>query len=87
MKVLFTNIHEIYLKFIGCFKEVWINHKPVDFTNAARQVRVTPGCALLEEMEVEAPPPPSGMLGDPRDTQVINYNPIIFNNNKIVYQS
>ncbi|XP_077290242.1 slit guidance ligand [Arctopsyche grandis] len=55
--------------FRGCFKEVWINHKPVDFTNAARQVRVTPGCALLEEMEVEPPPSTAGMQGDPRDTQ------------------
>lgn len=42
-------------------KEVWINHKQVDFGNAARQQKVTPGCALLdsdsdsneqEEMEV-----------------------------------
>ncbi|XP_055314702.1 protein slit isoform X2 [Sitodiplosis mosellana] len=47
--------------FKGCMKEVWINHKQVDFGNAARQQKVTPGCALLdsdsdsneqEEMEV-----------------------------------
>ncbi len=42
--------------FKGCMKEVWINHKQVDFGNAARQQKVTPGCALLdsdseEEME------------------------------------
>lgn len=29
-------------------KEVWINHKQVDFGNAARQQKVTPGCALLD---------------------------------------
>ncbi|XP_063216192.1 protein slit isoform X2 [Bacillus rossius redtenbacheri] len=35
--------------FNGCMKEVWINHKPVDFTNAGRQQKVTPGCALLQD--------------------------------------
>jgi slit 2 len=34
--------------FKGCMKEMWINHKQVDFTNAARQQKVTPGCALLD---------------------------------------
>lgn len=50
--------------FKGCMKEVWINHKQVDFMNAAKQHKVTPGCALLEaenegEMEdefVQEPP-------------------------------
>ncbi|CAO1438147.1 unnamed protein product, partial [Diamesa tonsa] len=50
--------------FKGCMKEVWINHKQVDFVNAARQQKVTPGCALLDaendgEMEdefVQEPP-------------------------------
>lgn len=34
--------------FKGCMKEVWINHKQVDFENAAKQQKVTPGCALLD---------------------------------------
>uniref|UniRef100_A0A182MDH5 Protein slit n=1 Tax=Anopheles culicifacies TaxID=139723 RepID=A0A182MDH5_9DIPT len=34
--------------FKGCMKEVWINHKQVDFLNAARQQKITPGCALLD---------------------------------------
>ena len=34
--------------FKGCMKEVWINHKQVDFVNAARQQKVTPGCAMLD---------------------------------------
>uniref|UniRef100_A0A1A9ZRB4 Protein slit n=1 Tax=Glossina pallidipes TaxID=7398 RepID=A0A1A9ZRB4_GLOPL len=34
--------------FKGCMKEVWINHKLVDFENAALQQKITPGCALLE---------------------------------------
>ncbi|ALC41858.1 sli [Drosophila busckii] len=34
--------------FKGCMKEVWINHKLVDFGNALRQQKITPGCALLE---------------------------------------
>jgi slit protein 2 len=37
-----------YSSFKGCMKEVWINHKLVDFENAARQQKVTPGCALLD---------------------------------------
>lgn len=35
--------------FKGCMKEVWLNHKQVDFENAARQHKVTPGCALLDQ--------------------------------------
>lgn len=34
--------------FQGCMKEVWINHKQVDFVNAARQQKVSPGCALYD---------------------------------------
>ncbi|XP_044737228.1 protein slit isoform X2 [Chrysoperla carnea] len=59
--------------FNGCMREVWINHKMVDFENAKIRQKVTPGCALLdseiegrmvpeqEMMEAEAsasPPPP-----------------------------
>lgn len=29
-------------------KEVWINHKQVDFNNAAVQHKVTPGCTLMD---------------------------------------
>lgn len=50
-------------------REVWINHKLVDFENAKQQQKVTPGCALLESeneprnqnnemMEAEASVPP-----------------------------
>jgi slit 2 len=50
--------------FKGCMKEVWINHKQVDFVNAARQQKISPGCALLDsenegEMEdqfIQEPP-------------------------------
>ncbi|XP_017781049.1 PREDICTED: protein slit [Nicrophorus vespilloides] len=34
--------------FRGCMKEVWINHKQVDFGNAAIQQKVTPGCAVMD---------------------------------------
>ncbi|KAK9745235.1 Leucine rich repeat [Popillia japonica] len=34
--------------FKGCMKEVWINHKQVDFNNAAVQHKVTPGCTLMD---------------------------------------
>nr|XP_018908072.1 PREDICTED: protein slit isoform X2 [Bemisia tabaci] len=37
--------------FNGCMKEIWINHKLVDFTNAARQQKVTPGCSLVQDEE------------------------------------
>lgn len=44
--------------FNGCMREVWINHKQVDFGNAAQQLKVTPGCTLMdteiEENEDEA---------------------------------
>lgn len=29
-------------------KEVWINHKPVDFGNAQTQQKVQPGCGIIE---------------------------------------
>lgn len=32
-------------------KELWVNHKLVDFMNAARQQKVTPGCSLLQDEE------------------------------------
>lgn len=37
--------------FNGCLKELWVNHKPVDFMNAVRQQKVTPGCSLLQDEE------------------------------------
>lgn len=33
---------------------MWINHKLVDFSNAAKMHRVTPGCATSEEEADEA---------------------------------
>lgn len=33
---------------------MWINHKLVDFSNAAKMHRVTPGCVLNEEEADEA---------------------------------
>lgn len=32
-------------------KEVWVNHKLVDFLNAIRQEKITPGCGLIQEEE------------------------------------
>lgn len=55
-------------------KEVWINHKQVDFGNAATQQKVTPGCSLMDatdreeqedemdEMVEEPPSPPDPCL-------------------------
>lgn len=43
--------------FKGCLKEVWINHKLVDFGNAARQQKINPGCALLDEDHDEVDKP------------------------------
>lgn len=37
--------------FKGCMREVWINHKLVDFGNAATQHRVTPGCTMMDNSE------------------------------------
>ncbi|XP_030754149.1 protein slit-like, partial [Sitophilus oryzae] len=35
--------------FNGCMKEVWINHKQVDFGNAKTQQKVQPGCGSIED--------------------------------------
>ncbi|KAI5706247.1 hypothetical protein M8J75_006298 [Diaphorina citri] len=48
----FTHWHLRNLtSFNGCMKELWINHKLVDFTNAARQQKITPGCGFLQDEE------------------------------------
>lgn len=38
----------------GCFREVWINHKLVDFGNAAHTQSVTPGCASIDHNPYES---------------------------------
>lgn len=35
--------------FNGCFKEVWLNNKPVDFFNAIREEKMKHGCQSLEQ--------------------------------------
>jgi len=46
----FTNWHLRNLtSFSGCLRFVYINHKPLDFGNAHRLHKVTPGCALEDE--------------------------------------
>lgn len=49
-KTTFHNIKELLLIYlhIGCMKEVWINHKPVDFGNAQTQQKVQPGCGIVD---------------------------------------
>lgn len=37
-----------FLNCTGCMREVWINHKQVDFKNAAQTQKVTDGCAFLD---------------------------------------
>lgn len=39
----------------GCLREAWINHKRVDFVNAARTQRTAAGCG-----DDEPPAPPQG---------------------------
>lgn len=46
-------------------KEVWINHKQVDFGNAATQQKVTPGCALMENDREEQEDEMDGMVEEP----------------------
>lgn len=47
-------------------KEVWINHKQVDFGNAATQQKVTPGCALMDsDKEEEQDDEMDGMVEEP----------------------
>ncbi|XP_046386290.1 protein slit isoform X2 [Ischnura elegans] len=45
-KLALSNWHLRNLtSFNGCLRQLWVNHKLVDFQNAARQVKVTPGCS------------------------------------------
>ncbi|XP_052745524.1 protein slit isoform X2 [Bicyclus anynana] len=48
--------------FKGCLQEAWINHKRVDFVNAARTVRTRAGCG--PSPAPRAPPPPSALQED-----------------------
>ncbi|XP_072943224.1 protein slit [Epargyreus clarus] len=41
--------------FKGCLKEAWINHKRVDFVNAARSIRTAAGCGGDEPLSAAAP--------------------------------
>lgn len=43
---------------IGCMKEVWINHKLVDFLNAIKQQKIRPGCGSPQEEEPQQQQPP-----------------------------
>ncbi|XP_066141931.1 protein slit isoform X1 [Euwallacea fornicatus] len=46
----FTDWHLRNLtSFHGCMKEVWINHKQVDFGNAKTQQKIQPGCGTVED--------------------------------------
>ncbi|XP_037875617.1 protein slit isoform X1 [Bombyx mori] len=47
--------------FKGCLKEAWINHKRVDFVNAVRVQRTTPGCG---DDDAPAPSVISGVQDD-----------------------
>lgn len=53
--------------FLGCMKEVWINHKPVDFGNAQTQLKVQPGCGIIDQdrEEEEQEDEMEGMIGEP----------------------
>lgn len=51
----------------GCLKEAWINHKRVDFVNAARTQRTAAGCG---EEETPAQPPGAALQEDGSHYQV-----------------
>ncbi|KAJ8920493.1 hypothetical protein NQ315_005362, partial [Exocentrus adspersus] len=53
--------------FHGCMKEVWINHKPVDFSNAKTQQKIQPGCGIVEAdtEEEQQEDEMDGMIGEP----------------------
>ncbi|KAJ8682332.1 hypothetical protein QAD02_018124, partial [Eretmocerus hayati] len=53
--VAFTEFHlRNITSFRGCISEMWINHKLVDFSNAAKMKGVSPGCGTDEEEDEEA---------------------------------
>ncbi|XP_050293925.1 protein slit isoform X3 [Anthonomus grandis grandis] len=66
----FTDWHLRNLtSFHGCMKEVWINHKQVDFGNAKTQQKVQPGCGIIDdnryEDELQEDDGMDGMIGEP----------------------
>ena len=64
-------------------KEVWVNHKLVDFTNAAKQNKITGGCSLLEDdddEQMESDGDGGGRRNDPDDDDDDDDDPC-FNNN------
>lgn len=46
-------------------KEVWINHKQVDFGNAATQQKVQPGCGIVDRDTDQQEDEMDGMIGEP----------------------
>ncbi|XP_051157460.1 protein slit isoform X1 [Leptopilina boulardi] len=53
--VAFTEFHlRNITSFQGCISEMWINHKLVDFSNAAKMHGIAPGCIAGEEEADEA---------------------------------
>ncbi|XP_063990691.1 protein slit isoform X1 [Diachasmimorpha longicaudata] len=61
--VAFSQFHlRNVTSFQGCVSGMWINHKMVDFSNAAKMHRVTPGCAANDEEADEAEKEPATPL-------------------------
>ncbi|KAJ8952957.1 hypothetical protein NQ318_006574 [Aromia moschata] len=58
--------------FHGCMREVWINHKPVDFGNAQTQQKVQPGCGIVEtdREDEEQEDEMDEMIGEPESPPI-----------------
>lgn len=57
----------------GCLRSLWVNHKRVDFVNAARTQRTAAGCG---EDEPPAPPLSSALQEDGGHYQVTPSRPV-----------
>lgn len=80
-------------------KEVWVNHKLVDFLNAIKQQKITPGCSLIEEEPQPALPALAALaddseeyvkehvMEDSEDDQVVVPSPDLCANNKCQHGS
>ncbi|XP_058798231.1 protein slit isoform X2 [Phymastichus coffea] len=69
--VAFTEFHlRNITSFRGCISEMWINHKLVDFNNAAKMSGVQPGCGGNDDEDEEADEAASAATSNNGDSKV-----------------
>lgn len=52
-KLLLRNCNDLIISFLGCMKEMYINHRLFDFVAAPKQHKVTPGCPNHDAVTID----------------------------------